>query len=102
MNQHRPVTVVVQAPQTNGLGTAGFIVSLISFFCLGLTSPVGLFLSCLGVLSRPRGMAFAGVVLGALGSWWLVAVGLAILLRLAGVETEPESPAEITRPAEPN
>lgn len=56
----------------NGLGTAGFVVSLVSVFLpfiFGLVGGiVGLTLSCVG-LSRqhlPKGLAIAGVVLGIL------------------------------------
>ena len=55
--------------QTNSLGVAGFIVSLIGVVATcGLLAPVGLLLSTLALFKKPRGFAFAGVVLGLIGS----------------------------------
>lgn len=85
MSYQQPVQVVVQAPETNGLGTAGFIVSLISFFLCGLSSPVGLLLSGLALFKRPRGLAIAGTILGLLGSAWLFIGGFAILAGFAAL-----------------
>jgi hypothetical protein len=107
--QQQPVQVFIQAQRSNGLGVAGFVVSLISFFCCGLTAPIGLIFSLIAILSPPRGMAFAGAVLGALGSWWLFAFGLSMLGALvmpaaqaskAAVEKQHASQAG-SRPAEP-
>jgi hypothetical protein len=54
---------------TNPVGLAGFIVSLVSLVaCGGLLSPVGLILSLFGCFRQPRGLAVAGVVLGLIGS----------------------------------
>ena len=53
-------------PSSNGLGLAGFIVSLLGVFCVCL-SPIGLVLSLVGLSRRPRGFAIAGTVLGAIG-----------------------------------
>src|SRR4051794_35388693 len=76
--------------KSNGLGTAGFVVSLISFFCCGLSAPLGLVMSLVALLWAPRGMAAAGVVLGGLGSWWLFAFGLAMIATLAGASAESQ------------
>lgn len=81
----QPVQVFVQAPETNGLGTAGFIVSLVSFFLCGLSSPIGLLMSGLALFKRPRGMAIAGTILGLLGSAWLFIGGFAILAGFAAL-----------------
>lgn len=67
----RPATGV------NGLGLAGFIVSLVGLATGGCLSPVGFVLSLIAVFREPRGFAIAGLVIGALG---LVGVGLALLL----------------------
>lgn len=85
MSQQPTQTVIIHAPPSNGLGTAGFIVSLISFFLCGLTSPLGLMMSLVALFFRPRGMAAAGVLLGALGSWWLFAGGMAIIAAIGGL-----------------
>lgn len=61
----------------NGLGIAGFTVSLFGLlFTLGLLCPVGLVLSFFGLFSKRRGFAIAGIVLGSIGSA-MVAVGVA-------------------------
>lgn len=52
----------------NGLGIAGFIISLAGFFTACILSPVGLLLSFIALFKRPRGFAVAGVILGLLGS----------------------------------
>jgi hypothetical protein len=59
----------------NGLGLAGFIVSLLALiYSAGMLSPVGLVLSFFALFRRPRGFAIAGFVLGLIGSAWIVAV----------------------------
>lgn len=58
-----------QPPPTNGLGIAGFIVSLTGMVvCLGLISPVGLLLSLIALFKEPRGFAIAGCIIGVLGT----------------------------------
>lgn len=76
--------VVVHAPQTNGLGTAGFVCSLLGFLTCGLLSPIGLFFSLLAFYKPPRGMAFAGFVLGMIGSAGLALFGFTFILGLTG------------------
>lgn len=62
-----------QTMDTNPVGLAGFIVSLVSLVaCAGLISPVGLILSLVGCFRQPRGLAIAGVVLGLIGSGGLI------------------------------
>ena len=96
--------VVVHVVPSNGLGVAGFVVSLISLFCCGLTSPVGLFLSLVALARPPRGFAFAGVILGGLGSAWLLIGGLAMLLRITdsakAPPIEPPAPPAVSAPTD--
>jgi hypothetical protein len=67
-------------PESNALGLAGFIVSLVGLCAGGVLSPVGLILSLVALGRPPRGFAIAGTVLGLLGSCGIVvAVVLAIL-----------------------
>ena len=47
-------------PETNGLGLAGFIVSLVGICSGGVLSPIGLVLSIVGLFREPRGFAIAG------------------------------------------
>lgn len=69
--------------ESNGLGLAGFIVSLVGLVgTCGLLSPIGLVLSLIGLGKQPRGFAIAGAVIGAVGSLWVA--GLVILVGAVG------------------
>ena len=60
---------VVQPSATNGLGIAGFIVSLVGLVATcGVLCPLGLLLSLFGLLKRPRGLAIAGTIIGLIGT----------------------------------
>jgi len=64
---------------TNGLGIAGFIVSLVGFCGSGgLLCPIGLILSLIALGKQPRGFAVAGVIIGAIGSCGAVVAIIAI------------------------
>jgi hypothetical protein len=65
---------------TNGLGIAGFIISLAGLMTGGILSPIGLILSLVALGRRPRGFAIAGVVLGAVGSCGVIVAIVAILV----------------------
>ncbi len=58
--------------ESNGLGIAGFVVSLVGIGSCGLISPVGLILSMMAMKREPKGLAIAGLVLGVIGSLWLI------------------------------
>ena len=83
MNQ--PSQAVIVEQPSNGLGTAGFICSLIGFLTCGTLSPLGLLFSLIAVFKRPRGFAIAGLILGLLGSWFFIAIGLALITGAMGV-----------------
>ncbi len=76
MQPNPPFQTPPARAQTNGWGVAGFVVSLVGFLgsCLGgaILCPLGLIFSIIGVRREPRGLAIAGIVLGALGSVWAV------------------------------
>ncbi len=58
-------------PRSNGLGVAGFVISLIGILtCAGgiILCPLGLILSACGMRKEPRGLAITGFVLGLLRS----------------------------------
>ena len=78
----RTVYVQVATPRANGLGIAGFVISLLGVLsgCIGgvILCPFGMLLSAFGMCRAPRGLAIAGFVLGILGSLWLVVVGGAV------------------------
>lgn len=50
----------------NGVGLAGFIVSLVGLFTGGCLSPIGLVLSIVGLFKEPRGFAVAGLIISLL------------------------------------
>lgn len=67
-NQPRPQAPAQRTP-SNGLGVAGFVVSLVGVVATcGALAPVGLLLSLVAMFKKPRGFAFAGVVLGLIGT----------------------------------
>jgi hypothetical protein len=72
-----------QPVRSNGLGIAGFIVSLVAFATCGILSPIALLLSFIALFRRPRGFAFAGFILGLVGSIvplaFIAIFGLAVL-----------------------
>lgn len=55
-------------PQSNGLGVAGFILSLLGLITCFTLSPIGLVLSLFGLTKQPRGLAIAGTIIGVVGS----------------------------------
>jgi len=63
---HDPLARPVQ--QTNGLGIAGFVCSLVGLFTGGLLCPIGLILSLVALGRQPKGFAVAGLILGLLGT----------------------------------
>lgn len=77
-----PQTIVIEQENkaTNGLGTAGFILSIIAIFVgwvpiLGwLVWLVGLILSFVGIFKNPKGMAIAGLVISLIGIILLIFV----------------------------
>ena len=58
--------VVSSTPEKNGFGTAGFIVSLVSIIGLGLLSILGVGLSIVGLMKKPRGLATGGLIISVL------------------------------------
>ena len=67
------------ARPSNGLGTAGFVVSLVGIPTCGIISPIGLILSLVALRKQPKGLAIAGSIIGGLGSLWLPFFGVAIV-----------------------
>lgn len=74
-----PTTVLPPKPPSNGLGIAGFVVSLAGFIACPFVAPIGLLLSFIAVFREPRGFAIAGLVLGLLSS-----IGMLVLLIVLG------------------
>lgn len=86
-NQQPPVII---RPKTNGLGTAGFVLSLLAFlFCWVPFVDVILWLlgaifSIIGLFKAPRGLAIAGTVISFIGIIVLI-VFFGALIGLAGL-----------------
>ena len=73
--------------QSNGLGTAGFVVSLIGLLTCGVLSIFGLGLSLFGLGKNPKGFAIAGTIMGLIGLVELVFVGLFVYNMVQAVGT---------------
>ena len=85
--QGQTIIVTQKEKESNGAGTAGFVLAIISLF-LGwvpfigwLLWLLGLILSFVGIFKKPKGLAIAGLVISLLGFILLVFLfaGLAIL-----------------------
>lgn len=77
--------------ESNGLGIAGFVVSLVGLLSCGLLSPIGLIMSLIALGREPKGLAIAGVVIGAVGSCGIISgviffpVAIAAILAAVGL-----------------
>jgi len=81
--------VIVSTPPSNGLGTAGFVVSLIGLIVTcGVLCPLGLLLSVFALFRRPRGMAVAGTIIGLIGSLAVASVVGMICVAMVGAQGE--------------
>lgn len=78
------VTHVIHHDRDNGVGLAGFVVSIIGLLSCGSLSIIGLLISLCGLVKQPRGMAIAGTIIGALGSAFFALWGMAIVTTLIG------------------
>jgi hypothetical protein len=68
-NQNHPQQIIIHSPPSNGLGTAGFIISLIGLLVTGgVLCPLGLILSFFALFKQPRGLAIAGFIIGLIGT----------------------------------
>ncbi len=97
-------TVIVQRTESNGLGLAGFICSLIGLISCGGLFPVGLIglvLSFFAMFKRPRGFAIAGFIIGLVANAWIIVVvvfigfgvlmaGVAAALGMEQIEAQAE------------
>lgn len=79
------VVIQTTGQRSNGLGVAGFVLSLVGFISCGLLSPLAVILSAVGLRKEPRGLAVAGLTLGLLGSMWMVLGGLACAGTILGI-----------------
>lgn len=71
--QNSSTTVVVQGGRSNGLGTAGFVFSLLAFFVCWVPIVdiivwfLGALFSFIGLFKAPRGLAIAGFIISFIG-----------------------------------
>jgi hypothetical protein len=82
-NNNQNVTVVTQG--SNGLGTAGFVLSLLGIVTCGFTSIFGFILSFAGLFKEPRGLAIAGLILGIPGGVFFAIAGMTMVLGFVGL-----------------
>lgn len=78
MTRHPHQTVIVRQAPSNGLGVAGFVISLLGLLSCGLIAPLGALLSFIGMFKKPNGLAIAGFIIGLVGSAWILVVVLFI------------------------
>lgn len=77
----------------DGMAIAGFVLSLVGIISCGFLSPIGLILSWISLSRKSSGLATAGLVLGILGSLWVIVAlvfGLfAVILGALGLAAVP-------------
>ena len=73
-------TIIVQKESSNGVGTAGFVLSLISL-CLSFIPGIGWFiwflgliLSFIGIFGNPKGLAITGFIISLIDLIILIAI----------------------------
>jgi nucleoside recognition membrane protein YjiH len=77
---HQTIIIKQDKVESNGIGTAGFVLSLVSIFLgwipiLGwIIWVLGLILSFVGIFRRPKGLAIAGLVISLIGLIFLILV----------------------------
>lgn len=79
------VATRVNRDSSNGLGIAGFVISLVGLCSGGVLSPIGLIVSIIAVGREPKGFAIAGIVIGALGSCGILLTLFFLPLLIIGI-----------------
>ena len=87
MNHQNGQTIIINQTEkkSNGIGTAGFVLSLIAIFFgwipfLGwILWLLGLIFSFIGLFKKPKGLAIAGLVISTIGFFLLILVFAALL-----------------------
>lgn len=88
------VTVIVQkeTSKSNGIGTAGFIMSLLSLLLCWVPAVdvilwfLGALFSFIGLFKKPRGLAIAGFIISFIGIIIIIAFFGAAILALANLD----------------
>ena len=80
--QGQTVIINQTVKKSNGIGTAGFVLSIINIFFgwvpgLGtMIGVIGLVLSFFGMFKSPRGLAITGFIISTLSLWiWILFLG---------------------------
>lgn len=82
-------TIIVESPKSNGVGTAGFVLSIITLFLGWLPVAgwilwfLGALLSFIGIFKAPRGLAIAGLIISLIGVIIIVAFSAVVLAALS-------------------
>jgi hypothetical protein len=97
MNPPANVTVVKVLSQSNGLGLAGLVLSILGWFTCGLLCIPGAFFSLIGLLFAPRGTALAGLIVGFPGVIFFATVGMGFLATTLGLSFAPMAAREAAR-----
>ena len=82
LGSHQGQTIIVNQParQTNGMGTAGFVLALVAFFLCWVPFLnwilwiLGLVLSAVGIFKQPKGLAIAGLVISLIGLIFIISI----------------------------
>jgi hypothetical protein len=77
----RPAPDAAPVGNPNGFGIAGFVIALCGIVTCGLGFPVGLIVSLIGLRRKPKGLAIAGTLIGAVGTTVAV-IGLVLYILL--------------------
>ncbi len=91
-NYQQPQQVFVHVPEkkSNGLGIAGFVISLVTIFLCWVPGLnwilwlLGLIFSAIGIFKQPKGLAIAGLVISLVG---LIIILVVISTFLAALES---------------
>ncbi len=83
-------TVIVNREPSNGLGTAGFVTSLVAIVTCGLLSPIALILSLVGLFKKPKGFAIAGTVISGIQVIAILIIGVGPMVALVGIGVAAE------------
>lgn len=91
-NNVQSTVIVKENSKSDGLAIAGFVLSIVSFFCCGSTSVLGLIFSIIGLVNcnkngkDGKGLAIAGIVINSI--MFVVLIILYIFMFILGYSTE--------------
>ena len=65
--------------ESNPMGVAGFVCSIIGLISCGLASPIAVILSVIGMQRNPKGFATAGAIIGGVGTMMFIVTTIMII-----------------------